>query len=109
MADYPTPEPVAELDGIADWVHRYEKAKHTEKIARETADEAKIVITALLEEQGAEFGTLGGRAYVRYRTITSNRVDPKMLRTEYPEIAEKVTKQSVSKRLDLLTENEAQR
>lgn len=42
---------------------------------------------------------LDGNPLATWKATTTNRIDTKVLRAEYPEIAEKVTQASVSRRL----------
>lgn len=67
------------------------------------ADEAKAELDKLkpqiIAEMGGENTVIGDDYKVMYRVITSARIDAAKLRREYPEIAEKVTKEVESNRL----------
>lgn len=67
------------------------------------ADEAKAELDKLkpqiIAEMGGENTVIGDDYKVMYRVVRSARIDSAMLRREYPEIAEKVTKEVESNRL----------
>ena len=67
------------------------------------ADEAKAELDKLKTQIAAEMGGLdtviGDDYKVVYRVVRSARIDSAMLRREYPEIAEKVTKVTEANRL----------
>lgn len=67
------------------------------------ADEAKAELDKLkpqiIAEMGGENTVIGDDYKVVYRVVRSARIDSAMLRREYPEIAEKVTKEVESNRL----------
>ncbi len=67
------------------------------------ADEAKAELDKLKPQIIAEMGgvdtVIGDDYKVMYKTVRSARIDSAMLRREYPEIAEKVTKMVESNRL----------
>ena len=67
------------------------------------ADEAKAELDKLkpqiIAEMGGENTVIGDDYKVIYRVVRSARIDSAMLRREYPEIAEKVTKTVESNRL----------
>ena len=67
------------------------------------ADEAKAELDKLkpqiIAEMGGENTVIGDDYKVVYRVVTSARIDAAKLRREYPEIAEKVTKEVESNRL----------
>lgn len=67
------------------------------------ADEAKAELDKLkpqiIAEMGGENTVIGDDYKVMYRVVTSARIDAAKLRREYPEIAEKVTKEVESNRL----------
>lgn len=67
------------------------------------ADEAKAELDKLKTQIGAEMGdmdtVIGDDYKVMYRVVCSKRIDSAMLRREYPEIAEKVTKVTEANRL----------
>ena len=67
------------------------------------ADEAKAELDKLKPQIIAEMGgvdtVIGDDYKVMYRVVRSARIDSAMLRREYPEIAEKVTKVTEANRL----------
>lgn len=67
------------------------------------ADEAKAELDKLkpqiIAEMGGENTVIGDDYKIMYRVVRSARIDSAMLRREYPEIAEKVTKEVESNRL----------
>lgn len=67
------------------------------------ADEAKAELDKLkfqiIAEMGGENTVIGDDYKVMYRVVRSARIDSAMLRREYPEIAEEVTKEVESNRL----------
>lgn len=67
------------------------------------ADEAKAELDKLkpqiIAEMQGESTVIGDDYKVMYRVVRSARIDSAMLRREYPEIAEKVTKVTEANRL----------
>ena len=67
------------------------------------ADEAKAELDKLkpqiIAEMHGENTVIGDDYKVMYRVVRSARIDSAMLRREYPEIAEKVTKVTEANRL----------
>lgn len=67
------------------------------------ADEAKAELDKLkpqiIAEMNGENTVIGDDYKVMYRVVRSARIDSAMLRREYPEIAEKVTKVTEANRL----------
>ena len=67
------------------------------------ADEAKAELDKLkpqiIAEMGGENTVIGDDYKVMYRVVRSARIDSAMLRREYPEITEEVTKEVESNRL----------
>jgi predicted phage-related endonuclease len=67
------------------------------------ADEAKAELDKLkpqiIAEMHGENTVIGDDYKVMYKSVRSARIDAAMLRREYPEIAEKVTKEVESNRL----------
>lgn len=67
------------------------------------ADEAKAELdklkTQIIAEMGGMDTVIGDDYKVVYRVVRSARIDSAMLRREYPEIAEKVTKVTEANRL----------
>jgi predicted phage-related endonuclease len=92
---------VAEMDHLADWLKKYLEAKHLEAEAKARKEEFKQMITSYLEDQGAEFGSIGGKIKTRWRRIEQARIDTKRLRKELPAVAEEYENISVSHRLEV--------
>ena len=67
------------------------------------ADEAKAELDKLkpqiIAEMQGESTVIGDDYKIMYRVVRSARIDSAMLRREYPEIAEKVTKVAEANRL----------
>ena len=67
------------------------------------ADEAKAELDKLkpqiIAEMGGKNTVIGDDYKVMYRVVRSARIDSAMLRREYPEIAEEVTKEVESNRI----------
>lgn len=67
------------------------------------ADEAKAELDKLkpqiIAEMQGESTVIGDDYKIMYRVVRSARIDSAMLRREYPEIAEEVTKEVESNRL----------
>lgn len=95
---------IAPADDISDRIAAYRKAKALEKQAKERAEEHRRAIASYLEQNDAEYGTVGGKMVVRWRTVTGSRIDPKKLRENHPDIAAEVTVTSDSHRLELIEE-----
>lgn len=93
----------AALDDIADRVERYTKAKALEKAAKDIIEETRADIAAHLEARGAEFGTVEGALRIRWRPVTSKRLDQKKLGQNHPEIVEEHMRESTSMRMEIVT------
>lgn len=90
------------LDEIDDRVRRYLTAKKVEKQGKDAAEETRHEIAAYLEARGAEFGTVDGVLVVRWRPVTSKRLDQKKLASNHPEIVEEFTRESTSMRMEIV-------
>lgn len=101
MTDDTNPK-TAELDSIADWVASYRKAKELEKVAKEKAEEARSIIAAKLDETEAEFGTVDDEPVVRWRSVSSTRLDTRKFREQYPDLAEEFSVTKPSMRMEIL-------
>lgn len=82
-----------EMDNLIKEYRRYKRI----------ADEAKAELDKLkpqiIAEMHGESTVIGDDYKVMYRVVRSARIDSAMLRREYPEIAEKVTKVTEANRL----------
>ena len=82
-----------EMDNLIREYRRYKRI----------ADEAKAELDKLkpqiIAEMHGENTVIGDDYKVMYRVVRSARIDSAMLRREYPEIAEEVTKEVESNRL----------
>jgi predicted phage-related endonuclease len=82
-----------------EWLADYVKAKAEADAAAKRLDEAKNFFRMWTGDAGA--GYLGDRKIVSYPVVRSSRINVERLRTEYPEIAEKVTETSTHRRLTI--------
>ena len=82
----------------AEWIEAYERYSEEEKAARERKQEAQNHLQMLLGE--FETGFYRDRKIV-WKTITTNRIDTKLLKSEQPEIYEKYLKPIVSRRFEI--------
>ena len=77
------------MKNMDDLVKAYRQYK---RIADEAKAELDKLKTQIIAEMGGENTVIGDDYKVMYRVVRSARIDSAMLRREYPEIAEKVTK-----------------
>lgn len=77
-------------------IKEYRRYKRIADEAKAELDKLKCQITA---EMGGMDTVIGDDYKVMYRVVRSARIDSAMLRREYPEIAEKVTKVTEANRL----------
>jgi predicted phage-related endonuclease len=96
---------VTPLDSLADWVKRFETARDLEKQAKDKKEEARSMIAAYLEEQGAEYGSIKGRIAIRWRTITKRAFDTKKFKAENPQIAEDYIRESSYNQMEVVTDS----
>lgn len=82
-----------------EWLKDYERAKAALKAAEADVDSIKNYFRMMTGDAGA--GYLGERKIVGYPAVSSTRVNVEKLKTEYPEIAEKVTERSSYRRLTI--------
>lgn len=87
---------------ISDRVARYRKLKEMERDIAERLKETRDEIVGYIGERGAEFGSIDGQLLVRVRTVTTRRIDTTALKAKEPELAERFTKATESKRLELI-------
>lgn len=92
----------AALDEIADRVSRYTLAKKLESKAKDAAEEARADLASYLEARGAEFGTVEGTLVVRWRPVTSRRLDSKKLGENHPEIVAEFTREQTVMRMEIV-------
>lgn len=102
MSEYEEEAVQAALDPIAEWVGKFLRARELRKRAKELEDEAKEMIAGYLVERDAEYGTVGDKMRLRYRTVESNRFDVKRFRAENPEVAEAYTRQQIERRMEVI-------
>ncbi|GEL17658.1 hypothetical protein [Pseudonocardia asaccharolytica] len=91
------------VDSLATWVQAYREACTNRDQWGEIADRAKQQITTHLEQTGAEIGTINGHPAVKWTEVVSRRLNTKALREKDPEIADRYTIETVSRRFALLT------
>lgn len=84
------------MKNMNELVKEYRRYK---RIADEAKAELDKLKTQIIAEMGGENTVIGDDYKVMYRVVTSARIDAAKLRREYPEIAEKVTKEVESNRL----------
>lgn len=101
MADEPQPT-ATPIDDVATWLTAYQEACRNRDQWAEIADRAKQQITQQLDRNAAEIGTVNGRPAVRWTTVTSNRLDTKTLKVKDPELAERYTVTSTSRRFTVV-------
>ncbi len=92
------PEEVRLADDAAELIRQYEEARQYEAQWAERRTEAENKLKAMLGEY--EVGLCGDRL-VTWRTITSERLDSKALKTAHPDIYAQYTKASISRRFDI--------
>jgi putative phage-type endonuclease len=90
-ADEAKPEQMMMPPTAMNLIAEYEQAKAEAKAASERADEAANKLKAILGEY--EIGIADDRE-IRWKQITSNRVDPKSLKAKYPAIYAEMVKES---------------
>jgi predicted phage-related endonuclease len=95
---------VAEIDDISDRVAAYKKMKKVAKEAEARAEEYRKEIASYLESKEAEYGTIGGKLAMRWRTIVTNRFDTKKFRKQNPDVADMYTVTSETHRLEVIEE-----
>lgn len=99
----PQPQPSeTPIDELATWIDAYRTACTNRDQWSEIADRAKQQITQQLEREAADVGTINGRPAVRWTTVTSHRLDTKTLKAKDPELAERYTVTSTSRRFTVL-------
>lgn len=84
------------MKNMDDLVKAYRQYKRIADEAKAELDKLKPQIIA---EMHGENTVIGDDYKVMYRVVRSARIDSAMLRREYPEIAEKVTKVTEANRL----------
>ena len=87
-------------DDIIYALNQLYDSRELNKSAKELEDEAKEILDEKVREQG--FKTVqGGNFILTLSESVSNRIDSKALKKEFPEIAQKFTKESRAVRYDL--------
>lgn len=99
---------VTAIDDLATWVDAYRAACANRDQWSEIADRAKQQITQKLERDAAEVGTVNGRPAVRWTSVTSHRLDTKTLKAKDPELAERYTVTSTSRRFTVVEPDTAE-
>jgi predicted phage-related endonuclease len=90
------------IDDLATWLAAYQHATINAKQWSDTAERAKEHITAHLDKINADVGTIDGKPAVRWTTIESHRLDVKKLRAEYPDLADKFSRPTVTRRFTIV-------
>lgn len=92
--------PSVELpDDAAEWLDGYRAAKEDVKRAETRLDEIKNYFRMHVEDAAA--GYIGDRKVVSYPEVTTSRISVERLKTDYPEIAAKVTEKSTHRRMTI--------
>lgn len=94
------------IDDLATWVTAYQQACTNRNQWADIADRAKQQITQLLAQASAEFGTIGGRPVVRWEPVTTRKIDVKTLRAKDPDLAERYTYTTTTRRFTILDPDE---
>ena len=84
------------MKNMNELVKEYRRYK---RIADEAQAELDKLKPQIIAEMGGKNTVIGDDYKIMYRVVRSARIDSAMLRREYPEIAEKVTKTVESNRL----------
>lgn len=92
----------APIDDLATWIDAYRTACANRDQWSEIADRAKQQITQHLDRAAADTGTINGRPAVRWSHVTSSRIDTKTLKANNPELAERYTVTTSSRRFTLI-------
>ncbi|MES7190622.1 hypothetical protein U6W49_12220, partial [Cutibacterium acnes] len=98
---YPKSEPSSAIDLPEDalaLINQYEQYAEDEKLAKERKDQAANLLKAMLGN--FETGFIDDRK-VSWKSVSSTRVDSKLLKEKYPEIYAQVTKTSESRRFTI--------
>jgi predicted phage-related endonuclease len=94
------------IDDLATWVAAYREACRNRDQWGEVADRAKQQITQQLERNAADIGTVDGRPAVKWTAVTTLRLDTKALKEKDPELAERYTVETTSRRFTVLDTGE---
>lgn len=90
------------LDEIREWEKRFKDARARRREAQEEEDEAKEVIKEYLDASGAEFGSVGGKITLRYRSMTVRRFNTKKFRKAHPDLADAYTDENEERRMEVI-------
>jgi putative phage-type endonuclease len=93
-----TSSSIALPESALELIQQFEEASEKEKQASTDKDQAANQLKDLLKEN--ESGTVSGRT-VSWKTISSDRIDSKLLKSEQPDIYAKYTKASSSRRFSV--------
>lgn len=96
----------APIDDLTPWVAAYREACANRDQWAEIADRAKQQITQQLENEQAEVGTIDGRPTVKWTEVTTRRINTKALKEKDPELADRYTVTSTSRRFTLLDDED---
>lgn len=91
-------EPVELAPEASDLISNYEQAKVEEKEASERRKEAENKLKSLLGEREVAYAS---DRLVTWKTISSSRVNSKLLKEKYPEVYEEVASSSLSRRFGI--------
>lgn len=101
--------PALELDAapISDWVNRYKQLKDTEDTIKSMLAEAREKLLEYVNAGTAGNAddvklTLNGVPVVRRQMVSSSRIDGKQLDKDYPELAARYRRTTVSERVTIL-------
>lgn len=93
------------LDDIAGVVDALEQAKLDAADAKERRERLEATLKDRLTVTGATVGQIGGRDRVLWTEYETSSFDVKALRADQPELAEKYTRHTVSRRFSLTSGN----
>ena len=89
---------IVDIPDAAPWITQYEQAKEEEKEAKRKKQEAQNNIQYSLKD--AESGVCNNYQ-LNWKSVTSNRVDTKMLKEKFPQVYQAVVKEQTSRRFTL--------
>ena len=96
------PKYAPECDDFGQWFEeKINEYKNIKLQSKELDERAKAIENSLKNELGnAESGSIS-KFLVLWKSVKSNRIDSKKLKTDYPEIYKAVCKESVSRRFEI--------
>jgi predicted phage-related endonuclease len=92
------------LDEIREWEKRFKDARQRRREAQEEEDEAKEVLKEYLGD--AEFGSVGGKITLRYRSMSVRRFNTKKFRKVHPDLADEFTEENEERRMEVIEDDE---